>query len=255
MRTFTVTGLARFGGVNSLGGATIATFDIPTARRVLGKTGFDAIQVAAAPGVSESELAREIAPLLPSGVYVSTSAEQSARDKASISQAITFIRGFLLSFGAIALFVGAFVIFNTLSMTVAQRSRELATLRTLGASRRQVLRSVIAEATIIGLAASVVGLAAGYGLAKGLTALFAAMGLEMPQGGTVFASSTVIISLLVGTVVTVLAGIVPRSAPRAWPPSAPSERAPRPPVAASPASRRSSRSAPSPSPAPCWCAA
>ncbi len=105
--------------------------------------------------------------------------------------------------------MGAFVIFNTLSMTVAQRSRELATLRTLGASRRQVLRSVIAEAAIIGFAASVVGLAAGYGLAKGLTALFGAMGLEMPQGATVFASSTIVISLLVGTLVTLLAGVVP----------------------------------------------
>lgn len=209
VRTFTVTGLARFGGVDSLGGATIAVFDIPTARSVLHKTGFDAIQVAAAPGVGEAELAREIAPLLPSGIEVSTSAEQSARDKATISEAITFIRGFLLSFGGIALFVGAFVIFNTLSMTVAQRSRELATLRTLGASRRQVLRSVIAEAAIIGLAASVVGLVAGYGLAKGLTTLFGAMGLEMPQGDTVFALRTVVVSLLVGTVVTLLAGIVP----------------------------------------------
>lgn len=209
VRTVTVTGLARFGGVDSLGGATIAVFDIPTARSVMGKTGFDAIQVAAAPGVSEDQLAREIAPLLPSGVDVSTSAEQSARDKATISEAITFIRGFLLSFGGIALFVGAFVIFNTLSMTVAQRSRELATLRTLGASRRQVLRSVIAEAAIIGLAASVVGLVAGYGLAKGLSALFGAMGLEMPQGDTVFALRTVVVPLLVGTVVTLLAGVVP----------------------------------------------
>lgn len=209
VRSFTVSGLARFGGVDSLGGATIAVFDIPTARSVLGKTGFDAIQVAAAPGVSEDRLAREIAPLLPSGVEVSTSAEQSARDKATISEAITFIRGFLLSFGGIALFVGAFVIFNTLSMTVAQRSRELATLRTLGASRRQVLRSVIAEAAIIGLAASVVGLVAGYGLARGLSALFGAMGLEMPQGDTVFAMRTVVVSLLVGTLVTLLAGVVP----------------------------------------------
>ncbi len=96
VRTFTVTGLARFGGVDSLGGATIAVFDIPTARSVLGKTGFDAIQVAAAPGVSESALAARIAPLLPDGVDVATSAEQSARDKAGISQFITFIRGFLL---------------------------------------------------------------------------------------------------------------------------------------------------------------
>ena len=187
VRRFTVTGLARFGGVDSLGGATIAAFDIPTARSVLGKTGFDAIQVAAAPGVSQAQLARRIAPLLPAHVKVSTSAEQSARDKTTISDAITFIRGFLLSFGGIALFVGAFVIFNTLSITVAQRSRELATLRTLGASRRQVLRSVIAEATIIGLAASLVGLAAGFGLAKGLSALFGALGVNMPHGATVVA--------------------------------------------------------------------
>ncbi len=176
---------------------------------MLDKTGFDAIQLAAPPGVGDGQLAREIAPLLPAGVDVSTSAEQSARDKQTVSEAIDFIRAFLLSFGAIALFVGAFVIFNTLSMTVAQRSRELATLRTLGASRRQVLRSVIAEAAIIGLAASLVGLVAGYGLAKGLTALFGAMGLDMPQGDTVFALRTVVVSLLVGTVVTLLAGVVP----------------------------------------------
>ena len=209
VRHFTVTGLARFGGVDSLGGATIAVFDIPTARTVLGKTGFDAIQVAAAPGVTEAQLAKRITPLLPDHVEASTSAEQSNKDKAGISEFITFIRGFLLSFGGIALFVGAFVIFNTLSITVAQRSRELATLRTLGASRRQVMRSVIAEAFIIGLTASLVGLAAGYGLAKGLTALFSAVGLDMPQGATVFAPRTVIVSLLVGTLVTVLAGVVP----------------------------------------------
>ena len=100
---------------------------------------------------------REIAPLLPAAAEVKTGDEQAESDKAVVSEAITFIRGFLLAFGGIALFVGAFVIFNTLSITVAQRSRELATLRTLGASRRQVLRSVIAEAGIIGLAASVVG--------------------------------------------------------------------------------------------------
>ena len=94
---------------------------------------------------------------------------------------IAFIRGFLLAFGGIALFVGAFVIFNTLSITVAQRTRELATLRTLGASRRQVLRSVLLEAAAIGVVASLIGLAVGFGLAKGLTALFGALGLELPQ--------------------------------------------------------------------------
>ena len=145
VRTFRVSGVARFGNVDSLGGATIAVFDIPTARSVLGMTGFQAIQVAARPGVSQAELAREIAPVLPADMQVTTGDQQAAKDKEGISQAITFIRALLLTFGGIALFVGAFVIFNTLSITVAQRSRELATLRTLGASRRQVMRSVVAE--------------------------------------------------------------------------------------------------------------
>ncbi len=209
IRTFTVTGLARFGGVDSIGGATIAVFDIPTARTVLGKTGFDAIQVATAPGVSRAQVEREIAPLLPAAAEVKTGEEQAKSDQAGISQAIDFIRGFLLSFGGIALFVGAFVIFNTLSITVAQRSRELATLRTLGASRRQVLRSVIAEAGIIGFAASVVGLGLGYGLAKGLSAVFRAVGADMPQADTVFETRTVVVSLVVGTLITVLAGVIP----------------------------------------------
>ncbi len=208
-REFTVTGIARLGDVNRLGGATIAVFDVPTARDMLGKTGFDAIQVAAAPGTSQDTLARRIEAVLPPGAELATGEEQAARDKEVVSEGIAFIRGLLLAFGGIALFVGAFVIFNTLSITVAQRSRELATLRTLGASRRQVLRSVVVEAGAIGLAASLVGLGLGFVLAQGLTALFDIAGLEMPQGDTVFATRTVVVSLLVGTVVTLLAGIVP----------------------------------------------
>ncbi|HTI35602.1 MAG TPA: FtsX-like permease family protein, partial [Miltoncostaea sp.] len=209
VRSFRVTGLARFGNVDSLGGATIAVFDVPTARTVLHKTGFDVIQVAAAPGVSDAALAARIRPLLPASAQVATGDEQAATDKQVVAEGISFIRGMLLAFGGIALFVGAFVIFNTLSITVAQRSKELATLRTLGASRRQVLRSVILEAGIIGLIASLIGLALGLALASGLTALFSAMGLDMPEGDTVFATRTVVVSLLVGTVVTLLAGVVP----------------------------------------------
>ncbi|WP_217913196.1 ABC transporter permease [Miltoncostaea marina] len=209
VRGFTVSGLARFGDLDSLGGATIAVFDVPTARRVTGKTGFDAIQVALAPGASAERVAADIAAILPPAAEVRTGAEQAASDKRVVSEAITFIRGVLLAFGGIALFVGAFVIVNTLSITVAQRTRELATLRTLGASRRQVLRSVVAEAAVIGLAASLAGLAAGYGLARGLTALFDALGLELPRGGIVVAGGTVAAALLTGTLVTVLAGLVP----------------------------------------------
>jgi putative ABC transport system permease protein len=209
VRHMTISGIARFGGVDSLGGATIAVFDLPTARAVLGKTGFDAIQVATAPGVSKDAVAREIAPLLPRDATVQTAAQQASADKESISEAMTFIRGFLLSFGGIALFVGAFVIFNTLSITVAQRSRELATLRTLGASRAQVLRSVVAEALAIGVAASLAGLALGWALARGLSAVFSAFGAEMPQGDTVFALRTVVVALATGTLVTLVAGLAP----------------------------------------------
>ncbi|HEX2503742.1 MAG TPA: ABC transporter permease [Miltoncostaeaceae bacterium] len=209
VREFTVTGVAGFGELNSMGGATIALFDVPTAREVLGKTGFDAIQVAAAPGTSTEELGGRIEAVLPPGAELATGEEQAASDKEVVSEGITFIRGTLLAFGGVALFVGAFVIFNTLSITVAQRSRELATLRTLGASRRQVLRSVIAEAGAIGLAASLVGLALGVALANGLTALFDSVGLTMPQGDMVFATRTVVVSLLVGTLITLLAGLVP----------------------------------------------
>ena len=120
-----------------------------------------------------------------------------ATRRASTSSS-TFIRGFLLAFGGIALFVGAFVIFNTLSITVAQRTRELATLRTLGASRRQVLRSVIAEAAVIGVVALAGRARPRLGLAKGLTALFGALGLDLPQADAVFETRTVVVALLVG---------------------------------------------------------
>ena len=115
----------------------------------------------------------------------------------------------LLGFGGIALFVGAFVILNTLSITVAQRSREFATLRTLGASRRQVMRSVVLEGLIVGLVASVLGLVLGVGIAKGMSAFFAAMGVDLPESGTVLATRTIIVSMLTGTLVTLVASIVP----------------------------------------------
>ena len=140
---------------------------------------------------------------------VRTGVEQADEQSSEIATFTTIIRYFLLSFAGIALFVGAFVIFNTLSITVAQRMREFATLRTLGASRRQVLRSVILEALVIGLAASIVGLFSGLGLAVGLNALFKALNLDLPQTQTVFATRTIVVSLLVGTLVTLVAGLFP----------------------------------------------
>jgi putative ABC transport system permease protein len=206
---FRIVGTATYGDVKSLGGATLAIFSIPTAQRLLDLNGFSVISVAAKPGVSSGTLVSELKRELPQTAQVRTGKEQANEDKKGVASFISFIRGFLLGFGGIALFVGAFVIFNTLSITVAQRTRELATLRTLGASRRQVLRSVVLESFAIGLAASVIGLVAGFGLAKGLSSLFGALGLTLPQTSSVYATHTFVISLLLGVLVTVLAGFVP----------------------------------------------
>ena len=129
---------------------------------------------------------------------VRSGSEQASEDSDEVATFTSIIRYFLLSFAGIALFVGAFVIFNTLSITVAQRTREFATLRTVGASRRQVLGSVILEALVIGLLASVIGLFAGLGLAVGLNELFIALNLDLPQTETVFATRTIVVSLLWG---------------------------------------------------------
>jgi putative ABC transport system permease protein len=209
VRRFRIVGIAKYGDVESLGGATFAVFTIPEARRLLHMDGFTAIAVAAKGDLSQDQLAGRLQKLVPGTAQVKTAEEQANADKKGIAGFLTFIRGFLLGFGGIALFVGAFVIFNTLSITVAQRTRELATLRTLGATRRQVLRSVILESAAIGLLASVVGLLSGFGLARGLSALFGALGLGLPEAAPVYALHTFVVSLLLGVLVTVLAGLVP----------------------------------------------
>jgi putative ABC transport system permease protein len=207
---FEIVGIAKYGGLSSIGGATFAIFDIPTAQALLDKRGqLDTVQAAAEAGVTPEELARRIDAELGPSVTVRSGTEQASEDSAEIATFTKIIRYFLLTFAGVALFVGAFVIFNTLSITVAQRTREFATLRTIGASRRQVLTSVVVEALVIGLLASIVGLFAGLGLAVGLNALFIALNLDLPQTETVFATRTIVVSLVVGTGVTLLAGLAP----------------------------------------------
>jgi putative ABC transport system permease protein len=210
VKQYEITGIARFGSLDSIGGATFAVFDVPTAQALFQKQGhFDSISVAATEGVTPEELAQKLRPLVPSTAEVKTGAEQASADAADTNEGIAFITYVLLGFGGIALFVGAFVIFNTLSITVAQRTREFATLRTLGGSRRQVLGSVVIEGFVIGLLASIIGLFLGLGVGKGMNALFVAFGIDLPQAGTVFATRTVVVSLVVGTTITVLASVVP----------------------------------------------
>jgi putative ABC transport system permease protein len=210
VRRYRISGIARYGTVDSLGGATIAAFDLPTAQRLFGKRGeVDVVFLAAREGVSQEQLVREVRPLLPPTAQVKTAEAQAASNSEDIQEVTRFIQYFLLAFGAIALFVGAFVIVNTLNITVAQRVREFATLRTLGASRRQVLRSVLLEGLAIGVIASVAGLVLGVGLARGLDAVFKAFDLSLPEGDTVFKGRTVIVSLALGIGITVLATISP----------------------------------------------
>ena len=212
---FTIVGIGRIRQIQ-IGGATLAVFDVPTAGAILDQPGFDAIAVAAKPNVPAAQVVAEVKPLLPSDVQVRSSGQQAQHDAQRVSAGASLITDLLLAFAGVALFVGAFVIFNTISITVAQRTRELATLRTIGASGRQVLRSVVLESFVIGIVASVAGLFFGLVLAKGLNAMFVALGVGLPQAGTVFATRTIVVSLLVGTLVTSLAGLFPRSAPRGW---------------------------------------
>jgi putative ABC transport system permease protein len=206
---FRIVGTVEFAGV-SLGGATMALFTLPEAQKLFHKRGrLDAISVAAKSGTSPEQLVREIRPLLPADAVVRTGKQQAAKSSSDTSQFLTIFQDFLLAFGGIALFVGSFVIANTLSITIAQRTRELATLRTLGATRRQVLRSVLLEAFVIGVLASIVGLFVGLGLAKALNSLLNSLGIDLPQASTVFATRTVIVSMLVGIIVTVVAAMRP----------------------------------------------
>jgi putative ABC transport system permease protein len=210
VQRFRIAGTAKFAGVSSLGGSTFAVFTLPEAQRLFNKVGrYDQISVASKAGTTPSQLVSQIQPLLPASAQVRTGQGQAKQATKDTSGFLNIFQDFLLAFGGIALFVGSFVIANTLSITIAQRTRELATMRTLGATRRQVRRSVLLEAFVIGLLASIVGLFLGLALAKGLNSLLVSFGIDLPQAGTVFKSRTVIVSLVVGVVITLLAAMRP----------------------------------------------
>ncbi len=206
-----VSGLVKFGTSNiDIGGATLAGFDLPTAQKLFGKTGkLDQIRVARKSGVSEAELLQQIRRILPAQTQVRSGVEQAETDASDTNSFTSFLQKFLLSFGFIAVFVGAFVIANSLSITITQRTREFATLRTIGASRKQIRRSVLLESFIIGLAASIIGLFLGLALAKGLFWLFSQLGFTLPNTGLLFKPRTVIWALVVGTGVTMIASMRP----------------------------------------------
>ncbi|HWC10434.1 MAG TPA: FtsX-like permease family protein [Acidimicrobiales bacterium] len=205
-----VVGIAKFGEADSPGGASFVLFTTPAAQRLVAEPGkFDAVSVVAEEGVSQREISERIARVVPPGVEVVTGEEITAESQSDIKEGLQFFNVFMLVFAVVALLVGSFIIFNTFSITVAQRTRENALLRAIGATRRQVLASVLVEALVVGVLASLIGLAVGVGVAVGLKALLAGFGIEIPAGGVVFLPRTVVICLVVGIGVTLLAALSP----------------------------------------------
>ncbi|MGJ5755360.1 putative ABC transport system permease protein [Streptomyces puniciscabiei] len=209
--TPTLAGIFTTDDGNVSAGGSLALFDTPTAQKLFGKKGtYDEIDVRAAPGTSQTALKAELDKALPSHLVDTTTGKQLADDQAKqIADSMSGLKQALLVFAGIALFVGTFIIANTFTMLVAQRTRELALLRAVGASRRQVTRSVLIEAFAVGAVAGVAGLAAGVGIGAGLRSLLGSFGASVPDGPLVITPGTVVAALAVGVLVTMLAAWLP----------------------------------------------
>ena len=211
-REFTLVGIASYGDVRSPGGATFALFDSVTAAEFLTKPGFfDAILISGDGSVSDEKLSKAIQDALPttSKTETLTGAEITLETQDQIGSALDFFGILLSTFSFIALGVGCFVIYNVFSISAAQRQRENALLRAIGASRKQITRAMLIEATVVGLIGSVIGLVAGIGLSAGLSALLRAVNIDIPSGGLVLSQNTVTSTIIIGLIVTVLSAILP----------------------------------------------
>jgi putative ABC transport system permease protein len=220
-RLVQVVGIATFGDADSPAGTTFALFDMDTAQTLIGAPGrIDGVRVIAESGVAQHELVARLARVVPDGTEVLTGAEITAEDRTTVEEGLSFFNTFLLSFALIALFVGAFIINNTFSILVAQRTKETALLRALGASRRQVLLSVVGEAFAVGSLASALGIAAGIGVAGLLKSMLDALGMDIPAEGLVVTSGTIAASVFVGVLVSVASAVLPAARAARIPPVA-----------------------------------
>ena len=207
---FEISGLFRFGDRNEPLAVTFAAFDLSTAQRVFDAPALvDAVNVVAAPGVSHAELAARIQRQLGAAYEVTRASDYAADRSSQFSDFFAVLTQLLLGFAAIGLVVGAFIIFNTFAILVAQRTREFGLLRAMGAGGRQVVVAVIVEATIVGLIASLLGLVAGIGLAALLLAVVGELGFNVPEGALVIQDRTIIAAVGVGVIVTVASSAIP----------------------------------------------
>jgi putative ABC transport system permease protein len=206
----TVTGIATYGTADPENGSTFVAFTTPAALRILGEGKADGVKVVATPGVSQDELATRIDARLPDDLEAITGDALTRETVDAVQRRfVAFLTLFLTMFAAIALLVSVFSINNTFSILVSQRTRELALLRAVGASRAQVRTAVLFEAFVIGIIGSGLGLLAGIGLAQGLKRLLAAFGASPPSNGLPFTLAAVALPVVVGVLVTVLAGVLP----------------------------------------------
>jgi putative ABC transport system permease protein len=211
-REFTLVGIAGYGDVRSPGGATFALFDLATAQEFLAKPGFvDAILISGDGSASDEELAKAINAVIPSSYKTETltGAEITKETQDQIGSALSFFSILLSTFSYIALGVGSFVIYNVFSISAAQRQRENALLRAIGASKKQVTRALMIESVVVGLFGSTIGLFAGIGLSKALSALLKAASIDLPSGDLVVPSSAIINTIVVGLIVTVASAWLP----------------------------------------------
>ncbi|MFM8861263.1 MAG: ABC transporter permease [Acidimicrobiia bacterium] len=221
VREFRLSGIAKFGKLETWGGVQAALFTTTTLQGMLGEPGtFDWISVAGTDGTSQDQLRNAVSKVLPSGTEAITGKEFTEESQDAFQKLIAIFNTFLLVFALIALFVGSFIIYNTFSIIVAQRTRELALLRAIGAGRGQVLRSVIVEAFVVGLVASIIGVGAGIALAIGLNALMQQIGFSGPDTPLVIPPVAVLVSILVGTGITVVSAVFPARRAATVPPIA-----------------------------------
>jgi putative ABC transport system permease protein len=209
-RPFTVAGITGYGSADSIAGGSMAVFDLRTAQQLFGLAGrYSQIDIKAAGGVSARQLRDRVARVLPGGVEALTAASAAASEAQQINGQLGFLTYFFVGFAGVSLFVGAFVIWNTFSIMVGQRVRELALLRTLGAERGQVFRSVLGEAALLGTAAAFAGVLLGIALARGLAALLSGFGVSLPISGLEVPPAGAAVSFGAGLVVTIVAAVPP----------------------------------------------
>ena len=221
VQPFKVVGIAKFGKLETWGGAQAALFATSTIQTLVGEPGmYDWISVAGQNNESQTQLSGEISKVIPPGTEAITGAEFTEESQSAFQKIIGIFSTFLLVFALIALFVGSFIIYNTFSIIVAQRTKELALLRALGASRGQVLRSIILEALFVGLIASIIGVGFGILLAIGLNKLMQSIGFSGPDTPIVLPPVAILVSLLVGTFITLVSALFPARRAATVPPIA-----------------------------------